>query len=213
MTEQKKLWQGEFGTEYVKRNVITEEQSRARRLLWDNIIKNIYFSTKFLPTTFLEVGAGIGANLMAINEILTADNMPKASYSFSATEINPTAIDVLKFNVPGINLLDTDKLNKFTNSFDLVFTSGVLIHIHPAHRMQLMRNIYHASRRFVIAIEYFAPETRGIKYRGVDNALWLDDYGSIYLDNFGLRLISYGFCWKKVTGLDNVTYWIFEKTN
>lgn len=222
MTEQIKLWDGKFGTDYFERNKFTEEFLRPRYLFWDNMIKNMYYAFGSMPNDILEIGAGAGANMMAIRNVYTtAKQDPTEDYSevnviphkLFATEVNTDAAEALQTNVPGIKLLPYDRLHQFPNIADLAFTSGVLIHTHPAHRMELMRNIYNASRKFIVCIEYFAPETRMIPYRGTENSLWLDDYGSIWLDNFDVRVVSYGFCWKKTTGLDNVTYWLMEKVN
>lgn len=226
MTEQIKLWGNEFGTEYAERNALTEEFLRPRYLFWDNMLKNLYYAFKELPKDILEIGAGSGANLMSIRQVYRQARQPinedgdidpqeahVIPHNLFATEVNADAAQAMQYNVPGVKLLPYDKLHQFPNIADLAFTSGVLIHTHPAQRLELMRNIYNASRRFIVCIEYFAPETRMIPYRGQDNALWLDDYGSLWLDNFNVRVANYGFCWKKVTGLDNVTYWIFEKIN
>ena len=36
--------------------------------------------------------------------------------------------------------------------------------------------------------------------------------GGFWLDHLpGLRVIAYGFSWKRLTGLDNLTWWLFEK--
>ena len=216
MTEQVKLWKSEFGNDYAKRNELTEDFLLPRRRFWDNMLRNIYFADKQLPTSFLEVGAGAGANLLGIRNVYNmnaGEGRPSLPHELFATEVHDETRQQLQVNVPGVNVIDSDKLHQFVNRFDVVYTSGVLIHTHPAHRIPLMRDIYNASKRYVICIEYFAPETRMIPYRGENNALWLDDYGSLYLDNFGLRVVTYGFAWKRTTGLDNVTYWIFEKVN
>ncbi len=212
-TQQIELWKGQFGDHYSDRNVLDDESIARSRMFWENILKNIYYACQVLPTQILEVGAGTGRNLMAIKSFYASPNMPQGPYNYYATEVNDRAKEALKINVPDVNIIQHDALNKERNKFDLVFTSGVLIHIHPAHRKFITRDIVNASRRFVLAIEYFAPETTAKPYRGENNAMWLDDYGSYYLDNYNLRLITYGFCWKKVTGLDNITYWLFEKIN
>jgi hypothetical protein len=51
-----------------------------------------------------------------------------------------------------------------------------------------------------------------IPYRGHDNALWRRDYGSLFLDTFSdLKCTAHMFAWKRATGLDNLTFWVFEK--
>lgn len=216
MNDQKKLWEGDFGTEYAVRNKLDDDFMRPRIMFWENMMKNIYFVANSLPTSILEVGAGTGANLMAINAIYKhqLEGLIDPMYKLYATEVNVPSRDALIVNVPNVNVLADPDLNNYEGGQkELVYTSGVLIHTHPDKRMELMRPMFSISKRYIVCIEYFAPETRAIPYRGNNDQLWLDDYGSIWLDNFPLRLISYGFMWKKVTGLDNVTYWLFEKTN
>ena len=49
-------------------------------------------------------------------------------------------------------------------------------------------------------------------YRDHSDVLFKRDFGGFWLDNFPhLRVVSYGFAWKRVTGLDNLTWWLFEK--
>ena len=56
------------------------------------------------------------------------------------------------------------------------------------------------------------PET--IPYRGHTEALFKRDFGSFWLDCFpDLRVLDYGFFWKRLTGLDNLTWWLFEKSD
>jgi hypothetical protein len=52
-----------------------------------------------------------------------------------------------------------------------------------------------------------------VRYRDQDEALFKRDFGSYWLDNFSdLRTLGYGFQWKRVTGLDNVNWWLFRKS-
>lgn len=215
MTDQEKLWKGEFGDEYALRNRLTDDFVRPRMFFWENTIKNLYHIGRGLPGNILEIGAGAGVNLHCINAIYKNQigGPAAANFKLYATEVNEETAEAMQVNVPDVTLIQPKDLGEYEGKMDFVFTAGVLIHVHPKHRINLMRQIYNASKKYIMCIEYFAPETRAIDYRGEKDALWLDDYGSLYLDNFPLRVINYGFAWKKVTGLDNVTYWIFEKTN
>ena len=98
-------------------------------------------------------------------------------------------------------------------SMDMVVTSGLLIHIPPVGLGKAVDEIHRVARRWIVAVEYFSPDLVEVKYRERDGALWKADYGSLYLDRFpDLRCVSYGFEWKRSTGLDNVTWWLLEKT-
>jgi hypothetical protein len=171
-----------------------------------------------IPQSVLEIGAGQGPNLAALKQIYEdayqhankIKPQPKKDIPLYATEVNEKAKEQLKENVKDVHILDT--ITNISNVADLVFTYGVMIHTHPAHIKGLMDDIYKASKRWIVCAEYFSPETRMIEYHGEQNALWLDDYGSKWIDNYPLRVIGYSFLWKKHTKLDNITLFMFEKT-
>lgn len=203
--KQVELWSGEFGNAYQDRNKCTDEEISLRFTFWDQVFKSIYMKCGAIPTSVLEIGAGQGQNLAAMNKL---SMQIEKQIELFATECNDKARTILKENVPNVTLL----VQPETQVADLVITYGVMIHTHPAHLKQLMRDIYGASKRWIISVEYFAPETTNKLYHGEKDALWLDDYGSHWLDNHPLRILGYGFCWKKTTMLDNVTFWIMERT-
>jgi pseudaminic acid biosynthesis-associated methylase len=209
-TKQLELWRGPFGDEYVTRNRLSPVDVTNRMAFWERAIKQLYLNSNSMPETFLEVGAGQGANLQALDAIYkTLDK----STAFYATEVNEKARSVLTDCVPGITII-TD-LSKSVSIADCVFTMGVLIHIHPGHIARVMGDIYRASKKWIICAEYFSPTTRSISYHGEADALWADDFGGKWLDDprFSLRLVGYGFLWKRVSGLDNLTFWLMEKTS
>jgi pseudaminic acid biosynthesis-associated methylase len=192
------IWTDDFGTDYTKRQVSTVN---ARRKLWETI----------LPLdcdSILEVGANTGQNLEAISEI--------GEYDLYACEPNDIArAQLIEHQLcPRENITrdSADKLSFKDNKADLVFTSGVLIHIPTDKLVASMREIHRVSRRWIVCAEYFAPSEEMIPYRGHDNALWRRDYGSLYMDTFpDLHCIGNLFAWKRTTGLDNLTVWVFEK--
>ena len=97
-------------------------------------------------------------------------------------------------------------------SIDLVFTSGVLIHVAPEFLEVAYREMYRVARRYLLTIEYFSAEPETKTYRGEDGLLFKRDFGSLWLDLFPpLILVDYGFFWKRATGLDNLTWWLFAK--
>lgn len=205
--KQKELWSGVFGDQYQDRNILTPEEITKRKEFWQRITQLIYMNSSAIPSSVLEIGAGQGPNLTAIKEVYMQIEKPIDLY---ATEVNEKAQKLLKINIPDAKILPNINSEGIA---DLVFTYGVMIHTHPAHLKALMRDMYKASKRWIVCCEYFAPTTRAIPYRGEEDALWLDDYGGQWLDNHPLRVLGHGFCWKRMTGLDNVTFWILEKTN
>lgn len=209
MTKEVKLWQSDFGDNYVDRNQITEENIVARINLYQGSLNTISEeNAKYVPGSILEVGAGQGANLMAIKRLFDTHGF---KHQLLAMEPNKKAYAELKKNVPGV--IKVDNFGQLANGeIDLILTHGVLIHIHPDELLGMMKNIYAKSRRYIICTEYFSVEPREVLYHG-EQALWTRDFGAMWLDNFKLRCVCYVFSWKRMTGLDNVTTWVMEKVN
>lgn len=191
------LWTGDFGDAYTKRNLDADTDHRA------TVLRGI------LPRhidSILEVGANIGANL---NAIATFRNI-----EMFACEPNDLARKHIKIEADHVTADFASKLSFPDGVADLVMTIGVLIHVGADALLPSMREIYRCSRRFILVGEYFAPDERAMPYRGQDEALWLRDYGGLFIDSFpDLRCLSCTFAWKRMTGLDNITFWLLEKTD
>jgi pseudaminic acid biosynthesis-associated methylase len=81
-----------------------------------------------------------------------------------------------------------------TEIFDLVFTSGVLIHIAPPDLPIVMREIYRCSSQYIWGLEYYAESMVEVRYRGNTGVLWKGDFASIFLRSFpDLTLIKKRF--------------------
>jgi pseudaminic acid biosynthesis-associated methylase len=205
LTSQEQLWRGDFGNEYTDRNAINDAKLAALTSHWARVLRCTMGGP---PQSILEVGANIGLNLRAIRRLTSAE--------FFAVEPNNKAREMLANDgvVPEKNILDglcTD-IRLPANSVDMAFTSGVLIHISPDHLLASCQEIYRVARRYIVCVEYFSDRAEEIKYRGHSDALFKRDFGGFYLDTFSdLRVIDYGFAWKRLTGLDNLTWWVFEK--
>lgn len=203
MNVQTKFWAGKAGDDYATRNGFDWESLYARMHMWEKILHHMSHDQ---PKSILEVGANIGLNLRALEGITGAQRF--------ATEPNESAR--LQLELSGIAekvTSDTaDKLSFEDNAAELVFTCGVLIHVHPDRLKASVEQIHRVSSRYILCAEYFSDKPGEIEYRGQKGLLWKRDFGSFYMDTFpDLRLVSYGFEWKPVTKLDNLTWWLFEK--
>jgi len=197
------MWKGEFGARYAERNKITPPAVAATEKLWYEIFSNVYIP----PGAWVyEVGANIGLNMVVLDHILDD------CYLF-ASEPNEEARKLLEET--GTCEVNSDALPNLTSSesetYDLVFTSGVLIHIPTIDLYQSCAEIYRVSKRWIVAIEYFSTQEIEIPYRGNDGMLWTRDYGSFYLDNFDMKCRAYGFVWGRETGLDSMNWWLLDK--
>lgn len=205
-------WKGEFGDAYTERNIVTAELIEARMNMFMPLIKLM----GHIPKSMLEVGAGNGQNLMALNNCFQAlATSEPFSVSLNAVEPNDKARAHTQTECPYAKVLPNDiySLPYQDSSMEFVFTSGVLIHIPPDRLEEAMASINRVSSRYIFCAEYFAPSCEEIKYRDNTGMLWRNDFGGLYMDKYKLRLIGYGFAWKRITKLDNLTWWLMEKTN
>ena len=68
--------------------------------------------------------------------------------------------------------------------FDLVFTSGVLIHISPQDINDVLDEIYRCSKKYIWGSEYFTENYIEINYRRHNELLWKTNFAKLYLDRF-----------------------------
>jgi spore coat polysaccharide biosynthesis protein SpsF len=193
------LWAGEFGDQYIDRN---SNVASGRGPFWREVI------SEFPIKTSLEVGCSIGANLKWLSELLGPDNV-------TGVDVNQKALDLVSTKLPGVHTKCTParSLPFPDKSFDLTFTTGVLIHQPPDELPQVMSEIVRCSRRFVICGEYFSDAPTEVPYRGQERALFKCDFGGMYQSLFPkLQLKKKGFL-SKAEGWDDVTYWIFDRSD
>lgn len=197
------FWRGDFGDSYTARNAVTPERIAQSTRLWSAIMGQRLWDRT--PQAILEVGANVGANLHALRTMY-----PRAR--LMAVEPNDAARNEL---IAGGIVHDADvwpHLVDVWSKADLVFTCGVLIHIPPDQLLEFCQQIYRRADRWIACVEYFSAEPEEKVYRGHAGKLWKRDFGSFWLDNFpGLHPLGCGFAWKRETGLDNLTWWLFEK--
>jgi pseudaminic acid biosynthesis-associated methylase len=192
-----RLWSGEFGDEYVARNVDAWER---RGPFWRELLGKVEV------TNVLEVGCNVGANLHWLAEALG----PTLVFG---VDVNEEALARARARYPKANVvLASGRELPFRDRwFDLVFTAGVLIHLPPAVLPLAMAEIVRCSARYVLCAEYFAEEPTEIPYRGETGALFKRDFGGLYQELFpDLSLLEQGFLGQD-EGWDDVTWWLFER--
>ena len=204
-THQSALWRGHFGDEYIARNPTSAGNVQAAAMLWARILLRLQGER---PRKILEVGANIGINLCALRGLTDAELFALEPNAAARQQLAETRV------LPAENILDgvASRIGLPDVSMDLVFTRGVLIHIHPDDLLASCRELHRVARRYIVSIEYFSANPEELRYRNQSNALFKRDFGTYWLDHFpGLRVIDYGFAWQRMTGLDNLTWWVFEK--
>jgi hypothetical protein len=108
---------------------------------------------------------------------------------------------------PGLNIVCGTALDlPFRDLFfDLVFTSGCLMHIPAAELNMSMSEICRVSRQYVMGYEYWAEKRTEIPWLGnrrlgsnepIGNAMWKDNFRGIYERDFHLKRVrSDTFCY------------------
>ena len=190
MNSQLALWRGEFGRAYIERNDAAPDTIRRVTAMWARMLQNIQ------PYEILEVGANVGINLRALRNLTSAD--------LTAVEPNDLARQRLKND--GFHAVEAtaQRLPFNPDRFDLVFTCGVLIHIHPDDLPEAMDEIVRVSRKYILCAEYYAAQPREVEYRGRAGQMFLRDYGEEYARR--ARILDYGFFWP-----EGLNWWLFEK--
>lgn len=178
-THQAQTWSGQFGREYTDRNAVTTKDMNALYLKTFGISRT-ELNYEFLGNLdrslrILEVGANVGTQLHLLQQLGFTD--------LHGIELQPYAVEVAKRVRPGIDIIQGNafELPYKDGEFDLVFTSGVLIHIAPQDHPKVMDEMNRCSRKYVWGFEYYAPELEEIDYRGHENLLWKADFASIFM--------------------------------
>lgn len=194
MTAQLLHWQGEFGDEYTDRNHVDPQTlvpAFMEMLCGLDVV------------SVLEVGCNRGHNLQAIRAVL-----PRAR--LAGVDPNQYALNVA---APGVELghANAFHLPYQDGEFDLVFTCGVLIHVAAKDLSRAIKEMYRVSDRYLLVIEYHAPEETPVRYRGHDELLWKRDFGREFMDLYpDLGLVWAGFL-PRDRGFDDCHWWLFEK--
>jgi spore coat polysaccharide biosynthesis protein SpsF len=199
MNDQEALWQGDFGAEYTARQ---RHDLHGTQIFFSRALTDAVLPIKDI----LEFGAGSGHNLAALRKLYKAH--------LTGVEINEKACEDLSLaadtTVHG-SILDF----AWGAQWDLVFTKGLLIHIHPENIPAALKSLYSCSRKYILICEYHSPRYETVLYRGEEMALWKGPYAEQMLDTYpDLALIDYGF-WSRRDPFpqDDINWWLLEKNS
>ncbi|MBN1871044.1 MAG: methyltransferase domain-containing protein [Candidatus Omnitrophica bacterium] len=179
-TSQISAWKGGFGDNYTDRNKMSLSRlddlytrqygisrSRLNEIFLDGIRRD---------SSILEVGSNVGNQLALLRKM--------GFRNLCGVELNSYAAKLAKERMEDTYIIQGSAftLPFKTAQFDLVFTSGVLIHIAPSDIEKVMREIYRCSRRYIWGFEYYNESYIEVEYRGKDNMLWKADFAKLYLE-------------------------------
>ena len=201
-------WAGDFGTEYQSRNQSSWPSIKNRARLFSDVFNAMEQAKGGFPASIIEVGGGCGDNLRAIDMIYARSNAPIKLMSCDPNEAARKAMADVATVLPG----DLNQLPYSDDAADMVFTSGVLIHVPPGDLPRAMSEIYRVSKRWILSIEYYNNVPEEIKYRDQSGMMWRRDWGDEWMNKYpDMKCIGYGFAWRRITELDNLTWFAFEK--
>lgn len=202
-SEQEKFWATTYAVEYIKKNSNFDHKLGAEA--WGKMLKE----TRGWVGNYLECGCNIGRNIEQIRLVLP-DAKP------SIIEISEPAFRFVTGRYDFEHAYNGSILeSEFEKeSFNLVFTMGVLIHINPDQLLEHMEKMLGYSRKYILIGEYFNRTPMTIEYQGEKNKLFKRDFGKLFIENFKVKLLDYGFLWGYIygsAGFDDITWWLFEK--
>ncbi|MBO9545382.1 pseudaminic acid biosynthesis-associated methylase [Caulobacter sp.] len=198
-------WSGEFGDRYTQRNAVTAEAVSGRARVWGQVLPRLAGDP---PASILEVGPNVGLNLRGLAAVSDAELWGIEPNGAARKQLLEDGV------LPAERLFEGfgHTIPLADGAVDMAFTSGVLIHVDPSQLEATMREIHRVSAKYVFCAEYFSPKPETITYRGEQDLLFKNDFGSLYLDLFpDLVLVDCGFFWRRTTVMDDTTWWLFRK--
>lgn len=176
------MWSTTFGKEYTDRNLLNVNEMEELHEKYYGISRT-KINEQFLGQLnrnirILEVGCNIGTQLVCLQKMgfINLYGIELQSYAVELSKINTNRINIIQGNA-----LDIPFKDKY---FDLVFTSGVLIHIGEQSLPDVMREIYRCSSKYIFGFEYYSEKRTEIDYRGNKDLLWKDNFPRFYADIF-----------------------------
>ncbi len=167
----RRYWEKRGGERYFK-----EQESRKDRDLRSSFIaENL---VKLNVKSILEVGCGYGKQLRSIEKL--DKKVELFGVDFSSAQIIKGKEYLKKEGIKNLVCADAKCLPFLNNSFDLVFTSAVIMHNPPETAEKIRNEILRVSKRFIVHNED----------KNISPTRWSYDYGDIY-EQIGLKILKH----------------------
>ena len=209
MSKQAQAWASEFGIEYTNRNPMTMEDMDALYVRLYGVsrteINNEFISGLHRNCKVLEVGSNVGIQLSLLQRM--------GFTNLYGIDVSPYVVELSKSKTKGISIIQGNVLDiPFKDRyFDLVFTSGLLIHINPNDLRVALAEIYRCSNCYIWGAEYFAKEYTEINYRGNSDLLWKADFPKIFCKQFKDLKVVKSKIYKYLSDDNEDTFYLLEK--
>ena len=187
LRDQRAYWEGR-GRVYM--DEITRSGYLDRELFFQNMLIDQLRELEF--KSCFEAGSGFGWNLKRIRDEFPGTKVGGLDFSFTQMTNSKKYLESTDISVVnGDNCVMPFK----DNTFDIGFSLGVFMNIHPSKIMHALQEMVRVCRKFIIHIEYDANNTtRTLREKRVfKRNIVSHDYGGIYtsLGKKILRLSSY----------------------
>ncbi len=182
LTSQEQEWNSEFGQAYTDRSIFNTVQLDAYYQTLYGVprgqMNEEFINTLDKDIRILEVGCNVGNQLnylqsMGFNNLFGIDIQ---EYAVQVAQKNTSGMTITQNSAQGLPYKDEE--------FDLVYTSGVLIHISPDDIGNVIGEIVRCTKKWVWGLEYYADELTPINYRNNRDLLWKRNFCKLYTDTF-----------------------------
>jgi pseudaminic acid biosynthesis-associated methylase len=182
MTSPVDVWSGPFGADYTDRNPQTPEELdihyRTTFGISRSDLNHEFLNDLDRDIRILEVGSNVGTQLRMLERMSFTHltGLELQSYALSAARGYSPELPFVRGEGSRLPFVD--------ESFDLVFTSGVLIHIDPLKLPGILAEIHRCTRRYIWGWEYFSEAYCEVVYRERGGMLWKGDFAAMYRERF-----------------------------
>jgi len=176
---QEEFWSGQPGDRYLERNFNEGSRYDSRKVFYE-----LFEELPHREYSILEVGCNCGINLQILE---------RAGFkSLTGMDIHPGALEEGRRRLPSASFVKGSLLDlPFEDgSFDIVFSSGVLIHQDPRTALsRAMKEMYRCAKEYIIGFEEYCEEV-----------VTVEDYNPLAV---GIEGIPPGYYWRAPYS----TYW------
>jgi len=179
---QAERWRSDFGRAYTDRNEMDLQQMdalyRGRYGRSRTDLNRLFLDDLPRAMRILEVGANLGNQLLCLRKMGFTRLVGIDLQSDALLRLPSRDRTVAPVLAAGQSLPFAE------DAFDLVFTSGLLIHIPPDAVRRVLSEIYRCARSYIWGLEYYADTYTSVEYRGQLGMMWKTDFATLYLDAF-----------------------------
>ena len=167
----RRYWEQRGGERYFKEQESRKDRDLRSRFIAENL-------EKLNVKSILEVGCGYGKQLKSIKGL--NNKIELFGVDFSLTQIIKGKEYLRTKDIKNLICADAEFLPFLDNSFDLVFTSAVIMHNPPETAEKIRNEILRVSKRYIAHNED----------KNISPTRWSYDYGDIY-EQIGLKILKH----------------------